>query len=56
MQDSDRFKLLGSYETPLFEYGQIVFCEWRGEVRIVGITDAKIPWPSAKNKVANPHL
>jgi hypothetical protein len=46
MQDTDRFKLLfGPYETPLFEYGEIVRCECRGEVKIVGITDAKIPWP-----------
>ncbi len=48
MQDTDRYQLLGTYETPLFEYGDIVWCEWRGDVEIVGITDAKIPWPIGK--------
>ncbi len=41
-----KFALLcGPYETPLFEYGDLVWCDWRGEVEIVGLTDGKIPWP-----------
>lgn len=44
MRDTDRFRLLGEYTTPLFEYGEVVFCEWRGDVKIVSLTDAKIPW------------
>ncbi len=35
----------GRYETPAFEYGDIVFCERFGDVRITGITDAGIAWP-----------
>ena len=46
MQDSDRFKRrYGTYKTPKFEYGDIVSDEIHGEVRIVGLTDALIPWP-----------
>jgi hypothetical protein len=46
MKDSERFKLrLGKYKTPKFEYDDIVFDEAYGEVRIVGLTDALIPWP-----------
>lgn len=37
--------LLGSYKTPTFEYGDVVGCARRGEVRIVGLSDAPIPWP-----------
>ena len=48
MHDSDRFRLLGSYETPLFENGDVVFCERLGEVEIVGLTNARIPWPTGK--------
>ena len=35
----------GSYRTPRFRLGQIVFCAIRGECTIVGQTDALIPWP-----------
>ena len=31
-------KLLGSYSTPAFEYGDVVTCERRGDVRIVGLS------------------
>ena len=48
MQDADRYRLLGQYDTPRFEYGQVVFCERLGEVEIVGLTDAPIPWPTGK--------
>lgn len=41
-----RFKLhFGPYKTPRFKYGDIVCDESRGDVKIVGLTDAPIPWP-----------
>jgi len=46
VDDADRFRLrFGPYRTPRFRYGKIVSCEVRGEVRIVGLSDALIPWP-----------
>ena len=46
MNDADRFLLrFGPYRTPPFRYGKIVFCEVRGEVEIVGLSDAPLPWP-----------
>ena len=38
-------RLLGSYSTPAFDYGDVVECARRGEVRIVGLSEAPIPWP-----------
>src|SRR5262249_6081349 len=38
-------KLLGKYATPRFAYGDVVACARRGEVRIVALSDAPIPWP-----------
>jgi transposase-like protein len=44
-----RFKLhFGPYRTPKFKLGQRVIDIVRGEVEIVGIRDAKIPWPVGK--------
>jgi hypothetical protein len=40
-----RLKLHGSYLTPRFRIGAKVQCEVRGELRIVGVTDVRIPWP-----------
>jgi len=40
--------LLGTYATPRFRYGKFVWCEMRGEIEIVGLTDAPIPWPIGK--------
>ena len=48
MDDAERFRLLGKYRTPRFRYGRKVLCEVRGEVTIVGMTVAPIPWPSGK--------
>jgi hypothetical protein len=49
MDDADRFQLLfGPYRTPRFRYGEVVFCEVRGEVTLCGLTDAPIPWPVGK--------
>jgi hypothetical protein len=38
-------KLLGSYQTPAFRLGDEVACARRGDVRIVGVSDAPILWP-----------
>ena len=51
VDDADRFRLrFGPYRTPRFRYGKIVSCEVRGEVRIVGLSDAPIPWPIARKE------
>ena len=43
---STRFKLhFGPYRTPRFRIGAVVEDEVRGEVTIVGLTGARIPWP-----------
>jgi hypothetical protein len=38
-------QLLNKYETPRFTYGDVVPCARRGDVRIVGLSSAPIPWP-----------
>ncbi len=43
-----RFHLIGTYRTPRFEYASVVIDAIRGEVQIVGISDAHIPWPIGK--------
>ena len=45
MDDAERFRLLGKYQTPRFCYGRKVLCEVRGEVTICGLSTAPIPWP-----------
>jgi hypothetical protein len=46
--DASRFRLPGRYRTPRVRYGQTVRCLLRGEVEVVGLTDAPIPWPLGK--------
>ena len=46
----DHTTLLGTYSTPRFRYGSVVQCEWRGEVVVTGLTDARIPWPVGKRR------
>jgi hypothetical protein len=48
MHAADRFRLLGNYRTPRFRYGKAVWCAVRGEVEVVGLHDAPIPWPVGK--------
>ncbi len=48
MHESNRIKLLGRYRTPRFRCGDVVTCELRGEVKIVGLTAAHIPWPKCR--------
>jgi hypothetical protein len=38
----------GPYRAPPFAYGDVAFCEMRGEVVIVGLTAGPIPWPVGK--------
>ena len=46
MNDGQRFALrFGPYAPPLFKYGDVVMDEVRGEVKIVQLSAAKIPWP-----------
>jgi hypothetical protein len=48
MEDTERYRLLGTYRTPRCRIGQKVFCEIRGDVTICGINDAPILWPLCK--------
>jgi hypothetical protein len=48
MKDRDRFRLLGSYRTPRIRYGRTVRCAVRGEVEVVGLHEAPVPWPIGK--------
>jgi hypothetical protein len=41
----EQLKLHGRYETARFRIGSKVKCAVRGELKIVGVTDAPIPWP-----------
>jgi hypothetical protein len=38
-------ELLFDYQTPRFRYDDIKKCARRGDVRIVGLSEAPIPWP-----------
>lgn len=46
MHDAERFRLrFGPYRTPRFKYGARVKDARRGLVKIIGLSDAPIPWP-----------
>jgi hypothetical protein len=45
MPDARQQLLFGPYKTPHFRYGSVVMCELRGEVELVGLREAPIPWP-----------
>lgn len=49
MIEAERFELLGKYKTPRFTYGDVVECEMRGEVKIVGLSTGRIPWPKCRS-------
>ncbi len=38
-------KLLGTYESPRFHVGAVVSCARRGDMVILGVSEAPIPWP-----------
>ena len=49
MNDDQRFALhFGPYHAPPFHYGDAVMDEVRGEVTVIKLSDAKIPWPIGK--------
>ena len=48
MHAAGRFRLLGAYKTPRFRYGRVVRCAVRGEVEVVGLHEAPVPWPVGK--------
>jgi hypothetical protein len=51
MDDANRFRLrFGRYCTPRFRYGAKVEDARRGRVKIVGVSDAPIPWPIGAGK------
>jgi hypothetical protein len=45
VEGAERFRLLGTYQTPRCRVGQRVRCAVRGQVVIVALSDAPIPWP-----------
>jgi hypothetical protein len=49
VKDADRIRLyFGHYRTPIFKYGDVVICDVRGQVEIVGPSSGPIPWPIGK--------
>ncbi len=40
-----KFRLFGSYRTPKVRMGQKVECEVRGTLKVVRLSDSRIPWP-----------
>jgi hypothetical protein len=46
MTDRDRFRLLGTYQTPRVRIGRVLACEARDcDVIVVGYSGGRIPWP-----------
>jgi hypothetical protein len=45
MDETERFRLLGTYRTPRCHIGQWARCAVRGEVQNKAISDGPIPWP-----------
>jgi hypothetical protein len=46
MTDRDRFRLLGTYQTPRVRIGRVLSCEARDcDMIVVGYSGGRIPWP-----------
>ncbi len=45
MTEAERIKLLGTYRTPRFKYGDTVTCAIRGPAKIAGLASGRIQWP-----------
>ena len=45
--------LAGPYQTPRYRIGRSVQCQVRGEMKITGTSDGRIPWPMGKVKGLN---
>jgi hypothetical protein len=55
--DADRRRLLfGPYRAPRFKYGDVVFCEVRGEVVLSGLSAGPVPWPTTRGRRGPPFL
>jgi hypothetical protein len=52
MSATNDYPLLGSYSPPSVRVGDRSVCQIRGRVEIVGLTDARIPWPIGR-KIRN---
>lgn len=50
MRNAERFQLIGGpYRQPRYRVGQKLFCEVRGMVTVLGVSNAPIPWPMTKS-------
>jgi hypothetical protein len=50
MDDADRLRLWhGPYRMPRCRVGRRLVCAVRGSVEVVGLSEAPIPWPQARN-------
>jgi hypothetical protein len=45
----------GPYRTPRFRYGSVVQCEMQGSVRIVAMSNGRIPWPKGRKVGGTAH-
>jgi hypothetical protein len=51
MTDRDRFRLLGTYQTPRVRIGRILSCESRDcDVIVTRYSNARIPWPIGRRR------
>lgn len=51
MTDAKRYRLLGTYRTPLVRLGEVVSCEVRDrDLVVVGLSSGRIPWPRGRVK------
>lgn len=51
MKDSERFKLHGTYTTPLVRRGMVLTCEDRDcDVVVMRLSDGRIPWPIGRKR------
>jgi len=51
MNDSERFKLLGTYKTPRVRIGRVLTCEARDDdVIVTGYSSGRIPWPIGRRR------
>jgi hypothetical protein len=47
--EADRAKLLGTYQTQRFKYGDTATCGIRGPVKVVGLSNGRIQWPKCRS-------
>jgi hypothetical protein len=44
------YPLLCVYRTMRFRYGKVVYCEMRGQMELVGLSNGCIPWPIGQDE------